>query len=94
MNLWHIMIDNFFHEDSSPSGLYTMILVDIFVEGQNFICTGFLADFCGLLICTLISENQGLEKSRAECQNSQNGGLEDYSNISDGIFPCILLPPL
>ena len=30
--------------------------------------------------------------SNIESDNSQNGGLEDYNNISDGIFPHFTTP--
>ena len=32
--------------------------------------------------------------SNIESNNSQNGGLEDYNNISDGIFPHFTTPSI
>jgi hypothetical protein len=32
--------------------------------------------------------------SNTESNKSQNGGLEDYSNISDGIFPHFTTPSI
>ena len=32
--------------------------------------------------------------SNMESNNSQNGGLEDYKNISDGIFPHFTTPSI
>ena len=34
-----------------------------------------------------ILSNCSSQTSNIESKNSQNGGLEDYNNISDGIFP-------
>ena len=36
------IVNQVFHEDRSPRDFNA--LVDIFLEGQNFVCTGFLAD--------------------------------------------------
>jgi hypothetical protein len=51
-------------------------------------------------LCGITSNNFGAQKdlkkkvfkvnsqtSNIKSNNSQNGGLEDYNNISDGIFP-------
>ena len=34
------------------------------------------------------------QMSNIESNNSQNGGLEDYNNISDGIFPHFTTPSI
>ena len=34
------------------------------------------------------------QTSNIESNNSQNGGLEDYNNISDGIFPHFTTPSI
>ena len=40
------------------------------------------------------NENNISRMSNIKSNNSQNGGLEDYNNISDGIFPHFTTPSI
>ena len=50
------------------------------------------------LLCQKKSRQETLsvnsQTSNIESDNSQNGGLEDYNDISDGIFPHFTIPSI
>ena len=48
----------------------------------------------GYIICSVKSTVDNSRVSNIESDNSQNVGLEDYNNISDGIFPHFTTPSI
>jgi hypothetical protein len=70
-----------------------LLLTNLFMY-FNFVPFGFFQiqsiDYVWIDRKTLVNSRT----SNIESNKSQNGGLEDYNNISDGIFPHITTPSI